>query len=223
MANNLYMNNKISIQEAYSSEPWWYDARGFLILTFAYRHTLPAQLRLFGGNMNSSHLEVAVGSGTLLDLVLKWRKWKGLPEIEITAFDYAASMLAGAQNRFRKNKNINLIQADAAHLPFESNQFKTASIANAIHCLPDIEKSLSEIHRVLDSGGTLTGNCLLEPKGVGFLDTIAKKINNWGIKKGILHRAYQQSEITDLLKKYNFQILFERRVGNCYDFVARKN
>ena len=27
------------IAEAYKSEPWWYDVRGFFILTFAYNST----------------------------------------------------------------------------------------------------------------------------------------------------------------------------------------
>ncbi|MGN2393366.1 class I SAM-dependent methyltransferase, partial [Pelomicrobium sp. G1] len=27
------------IAQAYSSPPWWYDVRGFFILTFAYRST----------------------------------------------------------------------------------------------------------------------------------------------------------------------------------------
>jgi ubiquinone/menaquinone biosynthesis C-methylase UbiE len=211
------MENKISIQEAYSSEPWWYDFRGFLILTFAYRHTLPAQLKLFGNNMSSSHLEVAVGSGTMLELILKWRKWKHFPEVEITAFDYAVSMLKGAQNRFANNLKIHLYHADAAHLPFENNLFKTANIANAIHCLPEIEKSLSEIYRVMENGGTLAGNCLLEPTGRSFLDLIARKINKWGVKKGILQRPYH------LLQVSGFQLMSEKKVGNCFDFIARKS
>ena len=80
---------KISINQAYSSEPWYYDARGFLILTFAYRSTLPSQIRLFAQNVGAHHLEVTIGSETLFDLVLKWRKWKGLPEAQIVGFDCA--------------------------------------------------------------------------------------------------------------------------------------
>src|SRR3989338_3605220 len=74
------------INEAYKSEPWWYvikihtmifqhlpvsryqmlllnairyDVRGFFILTFAYSSTLLRQVRFFGKNMGSNHLEVA--------------------------------------------------------------------------------------------------------------------------------------------------------------------
>ncbi len=44
---------KISIDEAYDSEPWCYDARGLLILTFAYRSTLPVQIKFFAQNATS--------------------------------------------------------------------------------------------------------------------------------------------------------------------------
>ena len=36
------------IAAAYKSAPWWYDVRGFFILTFAYNSTLTPQLRFFG-------------------------------------------------------------------------------------------------------------------------------------------------------------------------------
>ena len=42
---------------AYKSEPWWYDLRGFFILTFAYNSTLPSQLRFFGPNYGPRHME----------------------------------------------------------------------------------------------------------------------------------------------------------------------
>ena len=63
------------IAEAYSSEPWWYDLRGFFILTFAYNSTINTQLRFFGPHFGPNHLEVACGTGTLLELILRWRGW----------------------------------------------------------------------------------------------------------------------------------------------------
>src|SRR6478672_3814286 len=68
------------IAAAYVSPPWWYDVRGFFILTFAYNSTLTRQLRFFGPNFGPRHLEVACGTGTLLEMVLRWRKWKRLPQ-----------------------------------------------------------------------------------------------------------------------------------------------
>lgn len=213
---------KISIDQAYSSEPWWYDARGFLILTFAYRSSLQSQIRLFGKNIGPEHLEVAIGSGTLFDLILKYRNWKGLPVTNVVGFDYAEQMLIGARKRFSKKKQITLLKADAAALPLQANTFDTANIANAIHCLPEIEASLLEIHRVLKENGRLAGNCLLYPKGKGLLDLISTRINNWGIKKGILNRPYYATEIRQILKNCGFSIEYEQISGNCYNFIAKK-
>ncbi len=214
--------DKVTVDKAYSSEPWYYDLRGFFILTFAYRSTLFSQIRLFAKNMGANHLEIAIGSGTLFSYILKWRKWKGLPETVVTGFDYADQMLAGARARFSKQKSVTLVKADAADLPFESNSFETANIANAIHCLPDIATSLRETQRVLKPGGYLAGNCLLYPEGSSLAAKLATRINNWGTRKGILNRPYRVEEVRFLLKNAGFVIDYEEIKGNCYDFVAKK-
>ncbi len=211
------------IDEAYSSDPWWYDLRGFLILTFAYRTTLPSQIRLFANHMGANHLEAAIGTGTLFEMILKWRQLKGEPKIKIIGFDYAERMLMGARKRFKKESQLGLVRADAAHLPWANQSFETAAIANAIHCLPDVAKSLQELYRVLKPGGTLTGNCLLQPNGNGFLDRVAKRINTWGIKKGILNRPYEKAEIIILLERAGFEIRMQEVSGNCFNFVAEKS
>jgi ubiquinone/menaquinone biosynthesis C-methylase UbiE len=222
ITNTLPKEKLEKIDEAYSSEPWWYDLRGFLILTFAYQTTLPSQIRLFANHMGAKHLEAAIGTGTLFEMILKFRKFKRLPTIKVLGFDYAERMLAGARKRFKKETQLDLLRADAANLPIENNSFDTASIANAIHCLPDVEGSFKELFRVLKPGGTLVGNCLLEPVGNGLLDGIARRINTWGIKKGILHRPYSESEVIELLEKSGFQITKSEIKGNCLNFVASK-
>ncbi len=210
------------INKAYDSEPWWYDVRGFLILTFAYQSTLPSQVRLFGNNFGKEHLEVAVGSGSLLDLILKWRALTNKPYSKITAFDYAEKMLAGALKKFSKRNDMQLLLADAAKMPFKENSFDTINIANAIHCLPNLIQSLDEMYRVLKPNGTLAGNVLLVPQGDSFWSKLASKINSWGIKKGILHKAYYQDEIIFLLEMRGFKITSSKITGNCFDFIATK-
>jgi len=140
------------IAKAYSSTPWWYDLRGFFILTLCYRSTLWSQVGFFSKNMGLQHLDVAVGTGTLLDIILKWRKLTGAPRSFITAFDYAPRMLQGAMRRFRKTKDIHLEQADVTKLLYASDSYDTANIANAAHCFPDLEQGLREVKRVLRPG-----------------------------------------------------------------------
>lgn len=210
------------IAEAYDSPPWWYDIRGFFILTFAYNSTLWNQLRVFGPHMGDHHLEVACGTGTLLDLVLKWRRWKRLPRPRIVGVDYADAMLEGARRRFRKHSGMEFHLADAANLPFPDASFDTANIANAVHCFPDVDGALADVCRVLKPGGTLAANVLLYPRGPRILRGIANRINRWGMRKGILHTPYEQDEIRQRLIRAGFEVVAEAVSGNCYNVTARR-
>lgn len=210
------------IASAYSSEPWWYDIRGFFILTFAYNSTIGTQLKFFGSNFGTKHLEVACGTGTLLELLIKWRKWKQMPASHITGIDYAESMLAGAMNRFKDNSSVELQHADAARLPFKDNSFDTANIANSIHCFPDVDGALLDIHRVLKKEGTLAANVLLYPRTVWPFNRIAARINRWGIRKGILYTPYERKEIRQKIVDSGFNIVSETISGNCYNILCRK-
>ncbi|KAG2392711.1 hypothetical protein C9374_011436 [Naegleria lovaniensis] len=235
------------INKAYSSEPWWYDLRGFCILTFAYRSTLWHQMRFFGSHMGPYHLEVACGTGTLLQLILKWRLQKGLPSLQhVVGIDYAENMLEGAKYRFRPRTNstpwlddtkFEFLRVDAAHMPFPDAHFDSVNIANSMHCLPDFEGSLKEMIRVLKpynnhdhnvnnqtstTVGTLTGNVLLVPTGIWPFKQIAEKINKWGIQKGILVAVYTKEFVLDKLREQGLEIVHFEVHGNCLDFVARK-
>src|SRR5580765_303994 len=145
----MHAKSRDEIAAAYASPPWWYDVRGFFILTFAYNSTLPRQMRFFGRNIGPRHLEVACGTGTLLEIVLRWRRWKGLPSSQISGVDYAETMLAGARHRFAKTPGIELRHADVAALPYGDGQFDSVNIANAVHCFPDVDGGLRDVLRVL--------------------------------------------------------------------------
>ena len=210
------------IAAAYKSEPWWYDVRGFFILTLAYNSTLPAQVRFFGRNFGTRHIEVACGTGTLLELMLRWRKWRKLPDTSITGVDYAESMLAGARHRFRGHTNIEFRHADAAALPFPDASFETANIANAVHCFPDVDGALRDVLRVLKPGGSLAANVLLYPQGLWPLRRMAQWINDWGIRKGILYTPYERGDIRSRFVAAGFTIESEGVSGNCYNVLCRK-
>jgi ubiquinone/menaquinone biosynthesis C-methylase UbiE len=153
------------VDQAYDSPSWWYDLRGLLILTFSYRSHLARQVRFFGSNMGEAHLEGAAGSGSLLDIILRWRRFVGRTGSRIVAFDYAEAMLAGARKRFAKARDVEVLRADATRLPFADASFDTVNIANAVHCFADIDGAFREAHRVLAAGGTLAINVLLTPRG----------------------------------------------------------
>lgn len=214
--------NRDEIAEAYDSPPWWYDIRGFFILTFAYNSTIWNQLRFFGPNFGAQHLEVACGTGTLLELVLRWRKLKRLPDVTVTGIDYAEPMLDGARKRFAGNPNVTIRHADAAALPYSDASFDTVNIANSVHCFPEVDGALRDVFRVLKPGGTLAANALLYPRTIQPFRSIAQWINDWGIRKGILYTPYEQNDVRRRLTESGFEIVSEEVAGNCYNVLARR-
>ena len=210
------------IEQAYDSEPWYYDVRGFLILTFAYRSTLWAQIKLFGENMADPHLEVAIGSGTLFQIIQRWRTLRGLPKVSVTAFDYAEPMLAGAIRRFRNDPRITLFRGDVTALDLPDATFRSANVANALHCFPNVDAGLREICRVLSPGGTVAMNVLLYPRGPNVLRKIAERINAWGMQKGILFTPYECRDILRRVRDAGLEIVEEHVTGNTCNIVARR-
>ena len=210
------------VSKAYSSPPWWYDVRGFFILTFAYRSTLWAQIRFFGDNIASNHMEVAIGSGTLYSFIDKWRRWKKQPAAQVVGVDYAEAMLAGAINRFADNPDIQLKHADVAELPYPDEYFDSVNIANAVHCFPDVDAAFKEVFRVMSPGANLAANVLLYPRGPQPLRWIAQKIDDWGIRKGILYSPYEQEDIRNRMLQQGFELVSEQVTGNTYNVMVRK-
>lgn len=211
-----------AIAAAYKSEPWWYDVRGFFILTFAYNSTLTEQLRFFGPNFGKQHLEVACGTGTLLELIFYWRRWKKLPTAQVVGVDYAEPMLAGARHRFAGKPDLEFLHADVAEMPFAADSFDTANVANAVHCFPDVDGGMRGVLRVLKPGGTMAANVLLFSRGRWPLRPLAERINRWGMRKGILYTPYDRNDIRQRIIAAGFEIVTEGVSGNCYNVLARK-
>jgi ubiquinone/menaquinone biosynthesis C-methylase UbiE len=208
---------------AYSDPAWLYDIRGFFILTFAYHDTLWRQIQFFNKNMGTIHAEFAVGTGTLLSIMLQIRKWQKLSfPSSIIISDYVPSMLAAAQQRFANNPRITSRVANLEQLPYPDAYFDSINIPNSLHCIRNMKKALSEVYRVLKPEGTFAANTLLDPRSSGLLDSIAKRINTWGMKKGILYKPYSVTEVHQLLEEAGFKIEESIVHGNAlYTLVKR--
>ncbi len=217
------VNDKLEkVKNAYNSFTWWYDLRGFFILKLAYRDTLMRQVRFFSENTEGHHLEAAIGTGTLTHMVylysvyiLRKSRWTGF------GFDYSDEMLSGAKKRF-KMEDFKLINADVGNLQFKNDEFDTISVANSLHCFPDLDLALKELFRVLKPHGRIYINVILHPVGNGVLARIARRVNSWGMKKGILYKPYYQNEIMDAFNMCGFRIRFTERVGNSLNLIAEK-
>ena len=70
------------------------------------------------------------------------------------ATDFSDKMLEQA-SKGDVSDHLKFMKANAAELPFDDNSFDIVIIANALHIIPEPERVLSEIRRVLKDGGML--------------------------------------------------------------------
>jgi len=95
-------------------------------------------------------LDVACGTGDLsMELSRDARS-------TVVGTDFCRPMLAVAR---AKDSTIPYIEADAMGLPFPGGAFDAVTIAFGLRNLPNFERGLQELNRVLKPGGTLAAQC----------------------------------------------------------------
>lgn len=92
-----------------------------------------------------SILDVGCASGWLLNEIHKCHPYAQCTGIDV----YASAILYGK----KKYKNLNLLQADAHHIPFPDNSFDVVICAEVLEHVSKPENVLKEIYRVLKSDG----------------------------------------------------------------------
>lgn len=107
---------------------------------------------------DSRMLDIAGGTGDVTFMACK-RK----PPASIILSDYTPAMLDVAQKRLDEgeacNVPVELAVVDGQNIPYEDNSFDIVTMSYGIRNMPERERALSEMHRVLKPGGAL---CILE-------------------------------------------------------------
>jgi demethylmenaquinone methyltransferase/2-methoxy-6-polyprenyl-1,4-benzoquinol methylase len=96
-------------------------------------------------------LEIACGTGLNFPHLRQLTGDRG----SLTGVDLTPAMLDIARQQIARNgwKNVELREADAARLPFPDASFDNAFCAFALNIIPEYERAITEIHRVLIPGG----------------------------------------------------------------------
>jgi ubiquinone/menaquinone biosynthesis C-methylase UbiE len=141
--------------EAFSAEPEYIEANR----AFTEALDLEGTERL---------LDLACGTGLLGDLVLDRQ-----PGITVIGLDLSEEQLALAQERFREKglfvengrdgraagqPGFLFVEGTADALPFASAAMDTVLMGHSIHNLPDADRLLAEVYRVLRPGGLFAFN-----------------------------------------------------------------
>lgn len=122
--------------------------------------------------------------------------------------DYSDSMLTEARRRLdadpelRRNKRrgsktrVDLVRCDVGKIPMRTDTIDALHAGAAMHCWPDLESALSEIHRVLKPGGRYFATTFLS-NYFSRVNAVSGSNNN----NDVSQLAFQNFETTDILKE----------------------
>lgn len=122
----------------------------------ATEYFAPAIERRKGANEDSVLVDMSCATGLFTRRFAKSKEYS-----RVIACDYSDSMLTEARRRIRADSEISpsplnkldLVRCDVASIPMGTGTVDAFHAGAAMHCWPEIEKSLEEIHRVLVPGG----------------------------------------------------------------------
>lgn len=156
-------------------------------------------------------LDIATGGGHVANALAPFFK-------KVTAFELTEDMLYEAESFISSNghKNVDFVQGDAENTPFPDESFDVVTCRIAAHHFPAVDRFVSEVYRVLKTGGlfVLVDNVAPEKNEYDeFYNMIEKK------RDPSHFRAYKKSEwvtkvenaglTTDSMFTFEKKFLFE--------------
>lgn len=98
-------------------------------------------------------LDVATGRGEFINFIKEFKSFDN-----ITAIDNSDRAEKAFKEKFQ---DVEFQIMDAANMSFQDETFDTVCLSNSLHHMPDLQKTLNEMKRVLKKGGNFIINEML--------------------------------------------------------------
>ena len=180
-------NQKRTIMRCYDSTAEMYEIR------YAKEQATKYKAALEHLDINSgSVVDVGCGTGLLFSEVAAEAQ-------EVVGVDVSGKLLLQARERARIFRNVQLVQADADHLPFKNDHFSVVFAFTMLQNMPKPLETLSEIKRIAECGASVVVT---------------------GLKKVFSFEAFQA-----LLREAGLQVVFHDETDSlkCYVAVTVRN
>lgn len=102
---------------------------------------------------DTPYLDVGFGGGLAIR-----RAAERVSAAPLYGTDYSADVVVAGQRRLRDliaAGRLTLLQADAADMPLRDGLVQRISTTNTVYFLPDLDRAMAELHRLLGPGGEL--------------------------------------------------------------------
>lgn len=155
-------------------------------------------------------VEIGCGTGTFLKVLGK------TSDVYLVGVDFSSVALKSAFKRIKALKNIDLVLADAHHLPFKNYCFNTVICCEVIEHLEDPANALEELHRIMMGDASLIVSF---PNYCAFLYLLVRLIADISRKWKLITRQPKDSiftlgSICKMFLKQRFAVI--KIYGTCY-------
>ena len=211
-----YLQNKKGLVQGVFDQVFdKYDLMNDFMSLGVHRSWKKTLLNMMNPSKNQKLIDVACGTGDIGKLYLDNTDKENF----ITCVDPNEGMIAKGKEKLKKYNNINWVISSAENLPLKENSFDFYTISFGLRNTKDLDKSLSEAHRVLKPGGRFF--CLefskIQNENLDFVykqySKIIPLIGKFivGQKKPYeyliesIEKFLNQDELIDLMKKNRFE------------------
>ena len=210
-----YLQNKKGLVDSVFNQVYnKYDLMNDFMSLGVHRFWKKSLINMMSPRANRNLIDVACGTGDIGKLFLESTN----KNAKITCVDPNKGMIGQGKKKLSNYKNINWIIAQAEKLPLPENSFDYYTISFGLRNTNNLDRALSEAHRVLKPGGRYL--CLEFSKIQNSnLDFIYKNYSKLipiigqfivGERKPYeyliksIEKFINQDELIDLMKKHNF-------------------